>query len=328
MIQQTQQQHSPSSSSTKRAYYLVQKCWYDGPNVQPSQDYLALFDSQSTAEQWASHSAHLHASTSHSVVRTVLLQHPHTSYAFSAAGDLFWVRRVWVGQESSMMSPTYGSLADVALGGHGIVVGQVIGGTGNRSSRRGSEATEGVVFVGPESHQQALQTLQQQGPIQNKVIVWLPMFHQLNQDKLLDGWKAGGIVPQHNNTNVDATMDPMAMDSTMPLQTKRPVPGSNSNNNFQLLNNNNNNNNNHHHHHQTTANTDSATMMMMTATTSDAEIAQRPVKRRCGAAGVGFSASHLVANQLAANHRHHAAAATTAMETNKLQYSYCKKSYY
>ena len=53
-------------------FYIVQKCWYSGPNVSSPIDYLRLLPSVGEAEQVAYQSAHTYATGSRSpVVRTI-----------------------------------------------------------------------------------------------------------------------------------------------------------------------------------------------------------------------------------------------------------------
>eukprot|EP00522_Entomoneis_paludosa_P004925 CAMPEP_0172469186 /NCGR_PEP_ID=MMETSP1065-20121228/63120_1 /TAXON_ID=265537 /ORGANISM="Amphiprora paludosa, Strain CCMP125" /LENGTH=233 /DNA_ID=CAMNT_0013226783 /DNA_START=64 /DNA_END=765 /DNA_ORIENTATION=+ len=169
-----------------REYFLVQRCWFDGPIISPPQDYQALFTQRGEAEEIASHSAQLHAANHQAVVRTILLP---SGYAFSAAGNLFWVRSVWVNAD---VEQTYGEHFDLSFGAHAICNGNVIGGTGNPNSRRGSEATTGVVFVGPSSHAMALHVLQHGGVPANSKITWIPFAPLSNP---LDGW-TGDIIKE------------------------------------------------------------------------------------------------------------------------------------
>jgi hypothetical protein len=174
----------------KQTYYIVQRCWFDGPHASPPVDYMALFPDQSSAESCAYQSAHLYSSTQQAnhlqpgVVRVLLLP---SGFACSAAGKLFWVRRV---------------IADLFMGGdsagaHCILRNGIVGGTGNANSRRGSEAEADCVFVGADSHTRAQLAMEQQ-QWQPSVISWLPIgcysdivqgwpdLHSLNEEKMVD----------------------------------------------------------------------------------------------------------------------------------------------
>jgi hypothetical protein len=152
----------------KQTYYIVQRCWFDGPNVAPPVDFLALFDTQTQAENCAYQSAHFYAQNQHAaVVRTLLLPTGNGSgFACSAAGKLFWVRRV---------------IADISIGGeesagaHCILRNGIVGGTGNTNSRRGSEAETNCVFVGADSHARAQLAVEQHGQHGTNTVSWLPI---------------------------------------------------------------------------------------------------------------------------------------------------------
>ncbi|KAL7558630.1 hypothetical protein ACA910_019461 [Epithemia clementina (nom. ined.)] len=161
---------------SQKEMYLVQKCWFDGPNVQPPQDYLALFPSRAQAEEVASRTAYIHAGQCQAVVRTILLP---SGYAFSAGGDLFWIRSVVVDVSNS------NNAVASYKGAHAISNRGVVGGTGNVNSRRGSEIQTGVVFVGSDSYSRARQVLTHGGVPTNSQITFLPFAPLPN---LLDGW--------------------------------------------------------------------------------------------------------------------------------------------
>ena len=111
-------------------------------------DYLRLFDYQVDAERAAFHSAAAWSRhhTGEESVRTLLLSSSQSgkdgsSYAFIAHGCLFWVRRL-VGSTNAPNLPVSHA--------HVVVTEGVIGGTGNRNSRRGLEAPTGRVYFGTE----------------------------------------------------------------------------------------------------------------------------------------------------------------------------------
>lgn len=169
--------------------YVVQKCWFDGPHVSPPVDFRGLFVSQRCAEEVAHASAHLYGRAHHSAVRTILLA--QKSYAFSTAGVLFWVRPVVVtGMPDEPQA-------------HVILTGGVLGGTGNRNSRRGSEISTDRVFGGPQAADmayQALQTLPSNLRSLSSRTVFPVYTKAVPHEALPDGWKAwphGGqsIVP-------------------------------------------------------------------------------------------------------------------------------------
>mmetsp|Transcript_3770 Transcript_3770/g.5000 ORF Transcript_3770/g.5000 Transcript_3770/m.5000 type:complete len:287 (+) Transcript_3770:190-1050(+) len=276
---QLHHQQQQQLQQKQREYFIVQKCWFDGPNVQPSQDYLALFSTRASAEQVASQSAHLHAAQRHSVVRTILLPTTSssytttTSYAFSAAGELFWVRSVFVNVDhcdvdatASAVDATNSTKQD---GAHVILVGQVIGGTGNRNSRRGSEAQTGAVFVGPNSHARALEVIKRDA-IQSKIITWIPLATTTpgsnSNSKFLAGWTGKAAEP------VAAAAAAAAKNNNDTTTLKRP------------------NNNYHNHHFQNNTNNHNNTnnnnnmMMELDSNSSACAYSSRPLKRVCAAA--------------------------------------------
>ena len=149
-------------SPNAQEFFIVQKCWHSGIHVEPAVDYMALFTSRSKAEETAYQSAHIHAQKHQAVVRTLLV---HNGYSFSAAGKLFWVRRVYA-------EPPCGAL--LGSGAHVILTRGVIGGTGNANSRRGSEVVYNRVFVGPHSSTRALQVLTQENLSEDSMTSWIP----------------------------------------------------------------------------------------------------------------------------------------------------------
>ena len=59
--------------SNAQEFFVVQKCWFDGPHVEPAVDYMALFTNRAKAEETAYQSAHVHAKNHQAVVRTLLM---------------------------------------------------------------------------------------------------------------------------------------------------------------------------------------------------------------------------------------------------------------
>ena len=178
-------------------FFIVQKCWFDGPCIEPPSDYLALFATQSQAEETAYHAAHLHATLRHAVVRTLLL---HTGYAFSAAGKLFWVRRVYARGQSDRN--------DCSRGAHVILTKGVIGGTGNDNSRRGSEVAHNRVFLGHDSATQAMQVFQQESLPPGTMVTFIPMGPLANVD---DGWSVDGVSLNNHNNHTTTVVENMTM---------------------------------------------------------------------------------------------------------------------
>lgn len=125
-------------------------------------DLMRLFVNQRDAEEAAYHSSHAwcryHRPEAEPQVKTLLLpsypiqSNAGSSYGFIAHGSLFWVRS---------LTPTI-----LATGknrfhqdSYVVVTEGVIGGTGNRNSRRGTEVPVGRVFLGGEqARSMALQT--------------------------------------------------------------------------------------------------------------------------------------------------------------------------
>ena len=167
--------------------FAIQRCWFSGPNHEPSVDCRRLFTSRREAEEVAYHSAHAYANRSIAVnnrtdscatrqqlnasVRTILLPHPPTtngghpssSHAFQTCGKLFWVRAlkasivpaVATSQSAGLTYPVHAPTLATATSNSGFPFGSaeviftsnIIGGTGNPNSRRGSEIPEGRVVV-------------------------------------------------------------------------------------------------------------------------------------------------------------------------------------
>lgn len=151
--------------------YVVQKCWYSGPHVSPTVDYLRLLPVLSDAEQVAYQSAHTYAA-GRSPVRTIQLpagQNAASTYGFVSNGVLFWVRRI-----QAMVSAN-ASVSTVVDSAHCILTNGVIGGTGNLNSRRGSEDVTGRVFVGPAGYAWALQQTASGQVPKGSTCQWVPI---------------------------------------------------------------------------------------------------------------------------------------------------------
>jgi len=167
---------SSSSASRNRELFVVQRCWHSGPHQYQPMDMMRLFTTQRDAEEAAYHSCHAwcryQKPHTEPQVKTLLLprypvattgNQPGTSYGFVAFGSLFWVRSITVTTNHSaatnrmmMMNPTFipENLWEWnAQDAFCVVTEGVIGGTGNRMSRRGTEISVGRVFVAePETH--------------------------------------------------------------------------------------------------------------------------------------------------------------------------------
>jgi hypothetical protein len=157
----TTPQAAPTTSvaGQQRELFVVQRCWHSGPHQYQPLDLMRLFLSQRDAEEAAYHSAHAwcryHRPDAEPQVKTLLLpSYPShntsgSSYGFIAHGNLFWVRSLYATTNSS--TPASDARCSLnASEGYAVVTEGVIGGTGNRMSRRGTEVPTGRVFV-PES---------------------------------------------------------------------------------------------------------------------------------------------------------------------------------
>lgn len=150
--------HSQSTSYQHRLLYVVQKCWHSGPKQHVPVDMLRLFHSQREAEQAAYHSAlafrdvHSKPHQQSSGVKTLLLpsypaHNPQgSSYGFLACGALFWVRALRMTIVAAANNNASAAVCHSAA--YAILTEGVIGGTGNRNSRRGTETCDGRVFGG------------------------------------------------------------------------------------------------------------------------------------------------------------------------------------
>ena len=148
--------HSQSTSYQHRLLYVVQKCWHSGPKQHVPVDMLRLFHSQREAEQAAYHSAlafrdvQTQSHQTNSGVKTLLLpsypaHNPQgSSYGFLACGALFWVRAL----RMTIVAAANNEASVCHSAAYAILTEGVIGGTGNRNSRRGTETCDGRVFGG------------------------------------------------------------------------------------------------------------------------------------------------------------------------------------
>jgi hypothetical protein len=145
--------------------FLVQRCWLDGPNVEPPLDCPLLFASRDEATQFAHASADRYALASAAAsprprppgaVRTLLLE--NSQYGFATSGRLFWVRAVRVPLCPCLRQPQHnhpvaepaGAAAPAATAlarlYRGVVGGTAAGdGGGNLGRRRGTEDNVGSV---------------------------------------------------------------------------------------------------------------------------------------------------------------------------------------
>lgn len=165
--------------------FAIQRCWFSGPHIEPSVDCHRLFTSRREAEEVAYHSAHAYANQSiqtaqslgtrqqfNGSVRTTLLPQtspngrPSSSHAFQTCGKLFWVRslqativpHVATSQSAGLTYPVHVPTLAAATANQNqtgapftsaevIFTENIIGGTGNPNSRRGSEIPQGRVVV-------------------------------------------------------------------------------------------------------------------------------------------------------------------------------------
>lgn len=189
-----------NNTQNTRDFFVIQSCWFSGPTTNSAADapadYLRLLDVQQDAEEIACLSAHAFsksrecgsgksvsgasAAATDSPVRTIVLPNDDSTrsggYAFFGSGKIFWVRRV-----QAVVVDSGNSTFTAA---HAVVTEHVIGGTGNRNSRRGAEQNTGRIFCGAggaSGHAAAVaaQPLQQhalqQGAGVSVRVTWLPV---------------------------------------------------------------------------------------------------------------------------------------------------------
>mmetsp|Transcript_751 Transcript_751/g.1371 ORF Transcript_751/g.1371 Transcript_751/m.1371 type:complete len:330 (+) Transcript_751:296-1285(+) len=168
---------STKNNNNGTVLYVVQRCWHSGPQQYQPLDYLRLFQTQRDAEEAAYHSAHAWSKHVHNgrevAIKTLLLPsypahngHQGSSYGFVASGTLFWVRAlkatmVTARHHNQMMALCGDPNSNICHSQvYAILTEGVIGGTGNRNSRRGTEISEGRVFGGDaSSHKAAMETM-------------------------------------------------------------------------------------------------------------------------------------------------------------------------
>jgi hypothetical protein len=154
--------------------YAVQKCWYSGPHVAPTVDYLRLLRTPREAEQIAYHSAHLLAQQSGAgAVRTIALPAHPSQHAFVAAGLVFWVRRV---RALVVATSTMGHNDAAWDHAHCIVSHGILGGSGGSVRRRETADAPLRIFVGPQSAHRALQLICGGGAVPaGSTVQWVPV---------------------------------------------------------------------------------------------------------------------------------------------------------
>jgi hypothetical protein len=171
-----------TTTTTTRDVFIVQKCWYSGPmaaheNSSSAMDYLRILPTRSCAEEVALLSAHAYANAN--AMSSYDRHHPHHhhtnpvvtillpnggGYGFVTRGRLFWTRCVHAlygttttttphATSGTTTTPTATAAPDdeVAITAHAWICHNVIGGTGNVHSRRGTEAVDGCVMIGSPS---------------------------------------------------------------------------------------------------------------------------------------------------------------------------------
>jgi hypothetical protein len=235
--------------------FIVQKCWFDGPAQHPAVDYPRLFATAADAERVALTSAHLYAAAGGNnngsatrKVRTVPLR-DGGAYGFSAAGCLFWIRRVRAAVVVGVGGDVDGNAAAAATAGGGTIAAAqqqrrpqasrghcltdahgIVGGTGNPHSRRGTERLDGVVFVGDgaaaaAAAAAATTTTQPSSPL-TRVAAWPvgPPPPQRTTDD--DGGGGGGGGDPTADWPDRATAWPSPIAAAMPKQetNRRPLP--------------------------------------------------------------------------------------------------------
>lgn len=206
------------TSFPEQPLYIVQKCWFDGPLVEPAVDFKLLFTNRAAAEAVAHQSAHLLAHRYDAVVRTLLL--PSKEYGFSAAGSLFWVRTVYATVVEPSGSPW--TQANVILT-HGV-----IGGTGNPHARRGFENNHNRVFLGNYAQQAAFRVyqtgLEPHVKALSSTTAW-PLATEVPNDLSLywQRWPLGGSATTSILPAVDLTQLPDNKHGTTVVMEERPT---------------------------------------------------------------------------------------------------------
>jgi hypothetical protein len=210
----------------EREFFIVQRCWHSGPQQHQPLDYLRLFDARSDAEEAAYHSAHAWSrkqSPQDPSVKTLLLpSSPQqqqqnrgsttssgASYGFIANGSMFWIRSIYVSITDHTNEQAYA-----------VVTEGVIGGTGNRMSRRGTEVCRGRVFVGGSNARflalQASDIVVQTIPGCTSYVATLPVGKpsEYATGRFLQEWPAE--IPIHNDIHTSSSMNVMDTENNAP----------------------------------------------------------------------------------------------------------------
>jgi hypothetical protein len=164
--------------------YAVQKCWYSGPLVTPTVDYLRLLRTPREAEQIAYHSAHGWAQSS--AVRTIALPAHPSQHAFVAAGQVFWIRRV---RAQVVATASADERWDHA---HCIVAHGILGGSGGSVRRRDAPEAPIRIFVGPQSAHRALQLIAGGAVPAGSTVQWVPVGAPPTVQHIPNEWPSAG----------------------------------------------------------------------------------------------------------------------------------------
>ncbi|OEU14570.1 hypothetical protein FRACYDRAFT_241118 [Fragilariopsis cylindrus CCMP1102] len=123
--QQQPQNRMPTEVQYKKLMYVVQRCWHSGPKQYNPVDLLRLFHTQREAEEAAFHSAKAFQNNS-------------------------GFKDTKAPQHNNPFVNTWNNNSDgvCATEAYAILTEGIIGGTGNRNSRRGTETCDGRVFGG------------------------------------------------------------------------------------------------------------------------------------------------------------------------------------
>jgi hypothetical protein len=176
--------------------YVVQRCWYAGPRVQPPIDYRRLLPSRAQAEQVAYGSAHLYATAAGnnsggSPVAVRTLQLPHDmGLGFVAAGQLFWVRCL----------KAVASCGQIRYGeAHCIVRNNLLDGNVRRCASNAAAAAEPCrIFVGPHSSHAALRLIHSGSVPEGSAVQWIPVGMPPTPEQLGAEWPDSHAFQQAN----------------------------------------------------------------------------------------------------------------------------------
>jgi hypothetical protein len=260
---QHQQQYGNTTTTTANnnngldiaTFYIVQKCWYSGPKIPVTVDYLRLLPSIAQAEQVAYQSAHTYASVSSSgasfknsgVVRTIQIpvHHQHntngpsaaattttnstvaSSYGFVANGLLFWIRRINVWVASGVPINT------VVDSAHCILTNGIIGIPNSNSNNyrtstivlhnnneQQQSQNQPCAFVGPAGYAWALQqSASGQIPI-GSTCQWVPV-GKPNFDNITGEWpdRHEWNTTSTTNTNTSAVVQQQQQQQSLLLSS-------------------------------------------------------------------------------------------------------------